>query len=254
MQLLWVWRVLKRRKFLVASGLVLAGAIAIVVNYNVQASSPFVVEKSEPAARATTQLFVDFRESSITDATRTPDALSSRAAIYAQLAQGDSVARGAAKYAGVPEGSFVVASRVLTAKESASGVGDALGGGGQPAVTFTAVGGAPVINVEAQAPTADVAVRLADGASRSLREFLVNFSSTQRTPSRDQIRLRQLGGARGEVVSAAASRVKVVGEVLAIWLLIVLLLVARDFLRQQAAAERGQQPVTEEPPRVETSA
>ena len=62
----------------------------------------------------------------------------------------------------------------------------------------------PVLDIYAQTPTADSAAALANAAVDELRSYLANLAVTQRTPAKDQIRLRQLGRATGTVINHGA--------------------------------------------------
>ena len=59
----------------------------------------------------------------------------------------------------------------------------------------------PMLDIFAQAPTTTTATTLANAAVAGLRQYLSSTSASQRIPNRDQVRLLQLGQARGEVIN-----------------------------------------------------
>jgi hypothetical protein len=59
----------------------------------------------------------------------------------------------------------------------------------------------PILDVDAQAPSAEAAGRLANAAADGLRDYLGSLANAERTPSTLQVRVRQLGRARGEVLN-----------------------------------------------------
>jgi hypothetical protein len=61
----------------------------------------------------------------------------------------------------------------------------------------------PVIDIYAQTPDADTAAKLANAAVDELKAYLSSLAGEQGTPQRDQIRLIQLGRARGTVINGS---------------------------------------------------
>jgi hypothetical protein len=61
----------------------------------------------------------------------------------------------------------------------------------------------PMLDIYAQTPTASSAAALANSAVDELRLYLAHLATTQATPSKDQIRLVQLGRATGTVINQA---------------------------------------------------
>ena len=59
----------------------------------------------------------------------------------------------------------------------------------------------PIMDIYAQAPTAQKAEILANAVVDELRAYLADVAVAQRTPEADQIRLVQLGRANGEVIN-----------------------------------------------------
>ena len=59
----------------------------------------------------------------------------------------------------------------------------------------------PMLDIYAQTPTAQSAAALANAAVDQLKAYLAGLATTQKTPSRDQIRVVQLGRATGTVIN-----------------------------------------------------
>ena len=59
----------------------------------------------------------------------------------------------------------------------------------------------PMLDIYAQTPTADSAAALANAAVDELKTYLAGLATTQKTPTRDQIRVVQLGRATGTVIN-----------------------------------------------------
>jgi hypothetical protein len=63
----------------------------------------------------------------------------------------------------------------------------------------------PILNISAQAPNKDAAERLANGAVDGLRDYLAALAVRQGTDPKKQVRLEQLGRARGGVINNGIS-------------------------------------------------
>ena len=59
----------------------------------------------------------------------------------------------------------------------------------------------PILNISAQAPNKEAAERLANGAVDGLRDYLAALAIRQGTDPKKQVRLEQLGRARGGVIN-----------------------------------------------------
>jgi hypothetical protein len=64
----------------------------------------------------------------------------------------------------------------------------------------------PMLDISAQAPTAETAAALANAAVEELKRYLQQLAATQRTPDQLQIRLLPLGRAHGVVINKGADR------------------------------------------------
>jgi hypothetical protein len=59
----------------------------------------------------------------------------------------------------------------------------------------------PVLDIYSQAPTARSAEVLANASVDALKEYLGDLAASQRIPAKDQVQIRQLGRARGTVIT-----------------------------------------------------
>jgi hypothetical protein len=59
----------------------------------------------------------------------------------------------------------------------------------------------PLLNIFAQAPSAKAAQELANASVTGLRDYLSDLARSERTPTDMQVRLRQLGTAKGSVIN-----------------------------------------------------
>jgi hypothetical protein len=63
----------------------------------------------------------------------------------------------------------------------------------------------PVVDVYAEAPTAEAAQQLANGAVDGMKDYLRDLGATQQVPAKEQIHLEQLGRAKGGVIDPGIS-------------------------------------------------
>jgi hypothetical protein len=64
----------------------------------------------------------------------------------------------------------------------------------------------PVVDVYAQAPTAEAAQQLANGAVDGMKDYLRDLGNTQAIPEDKQVHLEQLGRAKGGVIDPGVSK------------------------------------------------
>jgi hypothetical protein len=62
----------------------------------------------------------------------------------------------------------------------------------------------PILNIYAEAPDAASAERLANAAVAGLRDYLGALAVKQHTPARDEVKLNQLGRAKGAPINSGA--------------------------------------------------
>lgn len=165
MELVDVARVLSRRPFLIAAGALVALALAFFLGGGATAA---------PGAVATTRVTLDTPKSQlITVKKQGADTLLWRASLLADLMASETTMDGIAKEVGVPRDQIAIVDPFLAEPTVptplARAATEAAAITGAPNVlTVNSVGDLPIITIEAAAPSADVARRLAEAATHSL--------------------------------------------------------------------------------------
>jgi hypothetical protein len=214
---------------------------------------PRLTPRSLEMATASTHVVVDTPTSALVDLRRDTyslGALTNRAVILGNVITGSTVRAAIARRAHVSPATLRVQAPLTTSQLAApqeSGnakhTSDILRSNHQYRLDIQANPTVPMLDIYAQAPTAESAAVLANAAVDELRAYLAGLASAKRTPEADQIRLLQLGRAHGTVIN------KGVGwEVFLLAFLVVfavscatVLFIARVRAgwRQQARAERA---------------
>ena len=166
-------------------------------------------------AAASTQVLIDSgRFSPLVDLSGEVDGLSTRALLYTRLVVTDPVKASIAREAGLRPAEIIVSSRTSgsgitrSAREAASEqrAEQLAGEYGAKRLLFAAEDGLPVISIVAQAPTAELAINLADAGARGLEAYVKRIEKRQQTPVWRRVEVRQLGPAQGGVVNSGAGR------------------------------------------------
>ena len=209
-------RSLWRLKFSLLLCLLIA-ALAAVWSVERITLSPFAVAPRKlQTAAASTHLLVDSQSSMLIDLrenTYNLEGLRNRAVLLGNVAASSEVRAGIAKLAGIP----VEALRVqppLTSEmttrpadsDNPQSTSDILKSMDQYRLSFTANPSVPMLDIYAQAPTAEAAAALANGAVDELKHYMEQLAANQRTPDALQIRLLPLGRAHGVVINKGADR------------------------------------------------
>jgi hypothetical protein len=183
---------------------IIAAIVAVTVLYRVSSLVPPRLEsKSFAYGTATTQLLVDAPDSVLIDLEPSIDALAERAQIYARLLGSESVRMGTARRVGVRPGSILIDGSARGGGEPAEGersvqlAGQSVG----RRVIYTVGEGSPVIQISSQAPTAGEAVRLADGASLALADYIGQLQGMQGLEREERITVTRLQESNGGIVT-----------------------------------------------------
>jgi hypothetical protein len=196
-------------------GLALAVALAFVVALSsvtrVSLFPPGLAPRPMEMATATTHVLVDTPRSVVLDrraGTLNFQSLSSRAVLLGNVMSSPPVRAAIARRADIPAGALQ-ATTPLTPDQPRP-VADAGGGRhmsdltrslDQYRLSLRTNPTVPILDIYAQAPTADKARRLADGAVDGLRDYLRALAARQRIAPKDQVQLEQLGRAQGGVIN-----------------------------------------------------
>jgi hypothetical protein len=167
--------------------------------------------RSIEMATAATHVLVDTPGSISIDLrqdTYSISALTTRAVVLGNVIASTPVETLIARRAHVPAGLLRI-DAPLTPQEvsvqvdpqKARRVTDILKSNGQYRLQVSANPEVPMLDIYAQAPTADSAAALANAAVDELEAYVAGLASSERTPAKDQIRLEQLGRASGVVIN-----------------------------------------------------
>jgi hypothetical protein len=208
-------RMLSRHRWGVAISIALA-ALAAVWTVNEISLSPLSLKpRSLEMASASTEVVVDTPSSTLLDLrqdTYSFEALRNRAvllgSVMASLPVRDEIARRARVPADVLQ---VAAPRTPEQPRTVVGAGterrptDILRSNDQYRLSVQVNATVPILSIYAQTPDAKSSARLANAAVDTMRARLATLARAQHTPDGAQIRLLQLGRARGGVINGGVS-------------------------------------------------
>ncbi len=196
--------------------LLLVSVVAIVAALSVTlrlSFSPFEVKsKSLASGAATVGILVDSKDATITPPAASVDALSQRAALYAQLLKAQPVRQMISSRTGIPwkeisvdgqtgaQGPTAESNQPRQVQRSAEITSET----SSNLVYFTVNSGYPIINVYTQAPTAQEASTLAQASVDSLSSYVDGLQTQLQVSPDARARLIQLGAPQaGKVASGA---------------------------------------------------
>lgn len=205
-----LWTLWRLRPWVAACVLV-AALVAVWSVAKISLSPPRLTARALEIASATTHVVVDTPRSSVLDLRQNTydfQALTQRAVLLGNVIANGTVRQAIAARVHIPVAALQVAAP-LTAKqpraESGSGrqpsVGDITKSTNQYQLSIQVNPTVPILDIYAEAPTPDSAATLANAAVDGLHDYLAQLAQTQQIPSQDQIRLLQLGRARGTVIN-----------------------------------------------------
>jgi hypothetical protein len=204
-------RELWRLRLGVGLSFLLAVLIAISSIDHVGLFPPKITSRQLEIAAASTRVLIDSPRSEIIDLrtdTYAFTSLTTRAALLGNVMASAPVREYIARRAKIdPQRIQAVAPitanvpRNLTEPGSEKRSSDILRSTDQYRLDIQANPTVPILNVSAQAPNKDAAERLANGAVDGLRDYLAALAVRQGTDPKKQVRLEQLGRARGGVIN-----------------------------------------------------
>jgi hypothetical protein len=202
-----LWEV---RRWVVACAL-LALLAAVWSVAKISLLPPGLESRSLEMATASTQVLVDTPRSTMLDIRQDTyglDALTNRAVLLGNVTASPPVREGIARRAGVPVEAIEIVPpltprqpRPLAETGSERHTSDLLKLNDEHRLIIRANPTVPVLQVYAQTATAESAAALANAAVDALRAHLTELAATARTPQAEQIRLVQLGRAKGTVIN-----------------------------------------------------
>jgi hypothetical protein len=172
---------------------------------------PRLSSRSLEMAAASTQVVVDTPRSTLVDIredTYDLNALTNRAVLLGNVMSSPQVRADIARRAHVPFDALQVTPpltrkqpRVIAEAGTERHSSDILKLNSQYRLNIEANPTVPFLRIYAQSPTAETAGALANAAVDGVRAYLNNLALATRTPLGQQVRLTQLGRARGEVIN-----------------------------------------------------
>jgi hypothetical protein len=195
----------------VAASVLLAAFAAVWSVANVSLLPPGLHSRALDMASAQAQVVVDTPNSAVLDMrqdTTDIEPLKNRAVLIGTLMGSAAVRADIARRAGVPvERLQIVAPRTpeqprpIEQSGQKKGPGDLVKSTDQYRLDVQANPTVPLLTIDAQAPTAEAAQRLANASVAGLGDYLSGLASSQKTPKQMEVRLRQLGTAKGTVIN-----------------------------------------------------
>jgi hypothetical protein len=175
---------------------------------------PGVQPRSLEMAAASTRIFVDSPKSSVLDlqmSTNDIQGATNRALLIANVMASAPVRQYIARRAHAPAEQLQIASpvtprfpRPLTTSRTPK-TGDIARSPDEYRLSLTANPTVPIVDVYAEAPTAEAAQQLANGAVDGMRDYVRDLGAKQQVPSAQQVTLEQLGRAKGGVIDKGVS-------------------------------------------------
>jgi hypothetical protein len=203
-------RTLWHLKLGVIAAFLVALTVAVWSVQKISVMPPKLTPRSLEMASASTHVLIDTPKSALLDRrqdTYSLEALTQRAILLGNVIANGPVRETISERTGVPAERLQIEAPLTRAAPQANVGGkskstsDILDSTEQYRLSIVANPTVPLLDIYAQAPTAKSAEVLANTAVDGLRIYLADIAVTQKTPEAEQIRLVQLGRARGEVIN-----------------------------------------------------
>jgi hypothetical protein len=199
----------------VAVGALIATLIAMWTLYDIRLWPPALQSRALEMGTASTRVLVDTPRSLVLDLsvqTGDMDALTNRALLVGNVMASSPVRAYIARRAGVPVTRLKVSSpitrqwpRPLAQSGEKKSTRDILNSPSEDRLSLKVNPTVPVIDIFAQGATAEAAEALANGAVIGMRDYLEALAARQGTAADQQVKLQQLGRAKGSVINQGVS-------------------------------------------------
>jgi capsular polysaccharide biosynthesis protein len=224
MELTQILNTLRRVKILVAAVAVVAVLAAISTSYSITTSG--LVSKSHAYGAAQTQILIDSPRSSLIDLSQETAALASRAAVYAQFMRSNAVKAYIGRAVGISGDGIATSGPFTTAggtqnipRPSEARSNEVAAEQQQYRLVFDYQQDLPIVSVYAQAPTADMAIKLASGTVTGVQAYIAKLESQTHVPANAKTVVRELGSPDGGWVSAGVNPIMMVLAFIAVMIL-----------------------------------
>jgi len=212
MELARTFKILWKRRRLVAIGAVVAAIAAFLSIYTVSLFPPSATSRTNIFATASTQILIDTPDSAFADISNELTPLETRASVFARFLASPVAVTLIAEEAKVPvdaieaQGPYDLNLPVIqqepTAEERSSQI---IGEGDLYRLRFDNNPVLPIVAVFTQAPTKEEALNLANAVPRALDRYVKEIQLKQHTPPNKRVVIRKLGEATGGVVNEGAN-------------------------------------------------
>lgn len=204
-------RKLWRHKLGVAISVVIALVAAVWSVERISLSPPGLTPRALEMATAAAHVLVDTPDSIMIDlreSTYSLEDLTNRAVVLGNVIASTSVKARIAARAHVPVGLLRIQApltpteaSVPVSSDNNRKVTDILKSNDQYRIQINANPTVPMLDIYAQTPTASSAAALANAAVYELKSYVAGLATSEDTPTKDRIRLVQLGTATGVVIN-----------------------------------------------------
>jgi hypothetical protein len=196
---------------------ILAVGAAVASAYRVSISPLRLTPKDFKFAVANAQILVDSPRSAYGDVKQDVAQLTLRAAVYAQLARSNTAVAAVERAAGLPRGRVTAAGPWSGVGERWNTVvpsparGTQVRTEGNPwRISFDNDINAPIVEVQAQAPTQRGAIRLAESAAAGVRAAVAELRLQGALKPRDQVVVHRVAPAEATVEDPGAAKILMV--------------------------------------------
>jgi hypothetical protein len=212
MELARTFKILWKRRVLVALGAAVAAILAFLSIYTVSLFPPSATSRTNVFATASTQILIDTPNSAFADISDELLPLETRASVFARFLASPVAVGMIAEEAGVPANSIeaqgpydlnlpVIQQEPTAEKRSTQIIGE----GDLYRLRFDNNPVLPIVAVFSQAPTKEEAINLANAVPKALNRYVTELQEQQHTPASKRVVVRKLGEATGGVVNEGAN-------------------------------------------------
>jgi capsular polysaccharide biosynthesis protein len=259
LELAQIIKILWDRKGLLLLIAVLAVGAGFWTMFKVSPSG--VAKRSYTYGSAQTQILIDSPRSSLLDLNQETGPLATRAAVYAAFMRSNAITDSIAKQMGVQPGQVIAQGPFTTAggtqnipRPAEARANEVRGEQDTYRLVFDAQQDLPIVTIYAQAPSGDLAVKLADSTVAAVRDYVGSQENQGNVPAAAKTAIRELGPATGGSVQAGEKPLLALMAMIAVFILGCTAVVAitglrRSFAKLSAAVKEAElEPVREPEP------
>lgn len=237
MELAQIIKILWDRKGLLLLIVLLAVAAGFMTMFHVSPSG--VSKRSYVYGSAQTQILIDSPRSSLLDLNQETGPLATRAAVYAAFMRSNAITDAISKQMGLPPGQVIAQGPFTTAggtqnipRPAEARASEVRGEGDSYRLVFDYQQDLPIVTVYAQAPTGELAIKLADATVSAVRDYVGNQENAGNVPAAAKTEIRELGPATGGDVQSGEKPLLALMAMLAVFILGCVAVVAFTGLRR----------------------